>query len=534
MKLKNYLTITTIVASSSIVVIVTVAILFLLKNSHQEGFQERGLELARVLAHNPEVINAVDAKNKNQDYELQNYIENIRKSTDASYIVVVDKEAMRLSHPVADKLGKHFIGDDIYPALEQGAEYSSLASGSLGEAIRNFSPIWLNGEVIGAICIGYLSKKTSSILLQEFSDIGLLVGIVYFLGLATAIAFLLKVKRTFLDYEPEFIVNKFREHEMVFDSIRDAIIAVDSNMNITTVNNRALQMLSMGASDKYDYVNHSLSQYSSPLSQLILPKQGQFHQGDFNIGKLEYRANIYPINTPKGNLGHVIVFFPNLNKNELEHEINYLKNYAEILRSKTHEYSNKLNVISGLLQTNKYDDAIEFIQEETDRYQHVLGHVVSSVNDRAVASLLLAKFNKASDIGVKYNIDVDTNLSAYDKNTSEKLVTMLANLIDNALLASWQNRKNVPPEVSVYLSDRSHHIILEVEDSGSGVDDDISEHILEFGVSSKKDDEQSGIGLYLVKQMVSYFSGSIDWERTEKKTTLFSIYLNKSTEDYHE
>ncbi|HEY5716468.1 MAG TPA: ATP-binding protein, partial [Psychromonas sp.] len=82
--------------------------------------------------------------------------------------------------------------------------------------------------------------------------------------------------------------------------------------------------------------------------------------------------------------------------------------------------------------------------------------------------------------------------------------------------------------IHVYLSDRSNHIILEVQDSGAGVPEDISEHILEFGVSSKHNAEQSGIGLYLVKQLVNYFHGSIDWERTEQYTTLFSIYLDKN------
>jgi two-component system CitB family sensor kinase len=105
---------------------------------------------------------------------------------------------------------------------------------------------------------------------------------------------------------------------------------------------------------------------------------------------------------------------------------------------------------------------------------------------------------------------------------------MIGNLIDNALLASWQNRENAKPEVHVYLSDRSNHIILETQDSGAGVPEDITEHILEFGVSSKIDDDQSGIGLYLVKQLVDYFHGSIDWERTEQHTTLFSIYLDKN------
>ncbi|EAS41988.1 sensor histidine kinase [Photobacterium profundum] len=528
MKLKSYLALTTVATTSSIVIVVTTAIFFLLQNLHQEGIEARGLELARVIAHDPKVIHAVDTQNKQQNYNLQSYMEDIKTRTDASFIVVVDKNAIRLNHPDPGKVGKHFIGNDIYPALEQGSEYSSTASGSLGKAIRNFSPIYLDGKVIGAICIGYLSEKTTDLLLQQYGHIGVLISVVYLLGISTIIAFVFKMKRTFLDYEPEFIVNKFNEHEMVLDSIRDAIIAVDSDMNISTINNSAIKMLSMGILGRYDYVNQPLSRYSMPLSHLVLANHGVFHQGDFNIGKLKYRANVYPINTQKGLLGHAIVFFANLDQSELEHEVNYLKNYTELLRSKTHEYSNKLNVLSGMLQIGKYDEAVDFIQQETDNYQSIIHKIVLSVTDSSVAGLLLAKFNKASKIGVKYTIDVDTNLSSYEKNISEKLVTMIGNLIDNALLAAWQNRNNAEPEIHVYLSDRSNHIILEIQDSGAGVPENISENILEFGVSSKYSDEQSGIGLYLVKQLVNYFHGSIDWERTEQHTTLFSIYLDKN------
>lgn len=46
--------------------------------------------------------------------------------------------------------------------------------------------------------------------------------------------------------------------------------------------------------------------------------------------------------------------------------------------------------------------------------------------------------------------------------------------------------------------------------------------------STKLDHEQSGVGLYLVKQWVDNFNGSIDWERTDENTTLFSIYLDKN------
>lgn len=223
----------------------------------------------------------------------------------------------------------------------------------------------------------------------------------------------------------------------------------------------------------------------------------------------------------------MIVFYANLNQDELEREIVYLKNYAELLRSKTHEYSNKLNVLSGMLQLGNFDKAVDFIQQETDSYQSIIRSIVTSVNDSAIAGLLMAKFNKASDLGVTFTLDEDTCLSSYEKSASEKLVTIIGNLIDNALLAAWQNRNQKPAEIQLYLSDRNQHIIIEVQDSGIGVPDEISDSILEFGVSSKQDDQQNGVGLYLVNQLVDYFHGSIDWERTEQETTLFSLYLDK-------
>ncbi|MGF1681693.1 ATP-binding protein [Photobacterium minamisatsumaniensis] len=527
MKLKSYLALTTLATTSSIVVVVTTAIFYLLQNAHINGIEERGLELARVLAHDPVVIQAVEAKNQQQPFELQTYIEDIRSKTDASFIVVTDQQAMRLTHPDVEKIGLHFNGDDIYPSLLQGVDHTSVASGTLGKAIRNFSPIINNGKVIGAVNIGYMYDRSINVLLEQFGKVGGLIVLVYLLGVTITGAFVFKMKRTFLDYEPEVIVHKFREHEMILNSIRDAIIAVDNNMLITTVNQSASKMLSMGIFGCNDYIQQPLSTYSASISHLVLSSKGKFHQGDFNIGKHSYRADIYPIKSAKGIKGHVIVFFANLDQSELEREVIYLKNYAELLRSKTHEYSNKLNVLSGMLQIGKHDEAVDFIQQETDNYQSIIRSIVTSVNDSAIAGLLMAKFNKASDLGVKFTIDADTSLSSYQKTSSEKFVTILGNLIDNALLAAWQNRLQATPEIQLYLSDRSQHIIMEIQDTGVGVPAELSDSILEFGISSKSDEQQNGVGLYLVNQLVDYFHGSLDWERTEDNTTLFSIYLDK-------
>lgn len=533
MKLKSYLALSTVATTSTIVVVVTTVIFYLLQNAHIAGIQDRSLELARVLAHDPVVIEAVQAKNHQQPFALQTYIESIRSKTDASFIVVTDNHALRLTHPDPSKIGLPFRGEDITPALTEGIDHTSIASGTLGKAIRNFTPIVADGKVIGVVSIGYLYDRSISILLEQFGQLGSLITLVYLIGISLTATFVFKMKRTFLDYEPEVIVNKFREHEMILNSIRDAIIAVDTDMRITTVNHSASKMLSMGIFGREDFIGKPLSQYSASLSHLVLCSQQTSAEATcvkdtFNMGKHAYHADIYPITTTKGTQGHVIVFFANLEQRELASEVTYLKNYTELLRSKTHEYSNKLNVLSGMLQIGHHDEAVEFIQQETDSYQSIIRSIVTTVQDSAVAGLLLAKFNKAKDLGVTFSLDEDSSLNSYEKALSDKFVTILGNLIDNAQLAAWQNRDQQPATVQLYLSDRSQHIIMEVQDSGAGVPENIHDHILEFGISSKDDEQQNGVGLYLVSQLVEYFHGSIDWERTEHHTTLFSVYLDKN------
>ncbi|MCE0496135.1 sensor histidine kinase [Vibrio salinus] len=115
-----------------------------------------------------------------------------------------------------------------------------------------------------------------------------------------------------------------------------------------------------------------------------------------------------------------LFFLPNQIIMIWKNELTYLKSYSELLRSKTHEYSNKLNVLSGMLQIGKYDECIDFIQQEADGYQSIINQIVKTISNSAVAGLLLAKFNKASRMGVHFKLDNDSSFSPYEKDTSEK------------------------------------------------------------------------------------------------------------------
>lgn len=74
-----------------------------------------------------------------------------------------------------------------------------------------------------------------------------------------------------------------------------------------------------------------------------------------------------------------------------------MKTYSEELRAQTHEFTNKLYVLSGLLQLGEYDEAIEMIQGETTELEFQNQIVFEQIRDTKVQVILLGKIGKASE-----------------------------------------------------------------------------------------------------------------------------------------
>ncbi|GAA3321383.1 hypothetical protein GCM10020331_036980 [Ectobacillus funiculus] len=73
--------------------------------------------------------------------DIQGFTEEIRGLTNVQFIVVMDMNGIRKSHPDPAKIGKRFVGGDEYPALK-GKEHVSISKGTLGISLRSFIPIF--------------------------------------------------------------------------------------------------------------------------------------------------------------------------------------------------------------------------------------------------------------------------------------------------------------------------------------------------------------------------------------------------------
>jgi signal transduction histidine kinase len=78
-------------------------------------------------------------------------------------------------------------------------------------------------------------------------------------------------------------------------------------------------------------------------------------------------------------------------------------------------------------------------------------------------------------------------------------------------------------ELRVSLCKEDKEIILEIADSGTGIEKENLEKIFDPLFTTKEQDKGTGLGLFVVKQIVDEFSGTIQVDSEPGKGTTFFI-----------
>lgn len=144
-------------------------------------------------------------------------------------------------------------------------------------------------------------------------------------------------------------------------------------------------------------------------------------------------VNRTPIMDKNGIVGAVASFREKTEVTEMINTLSEVRQYSEDLRAQTHEFTNKLYAISGLLQLEEYEEAIDLIHSEADVHGSQNGIVFEQIHDRKVQAILLGKIGKASEYKVTFSIDPTIFLKPLPKRVAmSDLITILGNIMDNA------------------------------------------------------------------------------------------------------
>nr|WP_257907101.1 ATP-binding protein [Janibacter limosus] len=105
------------------------------------------------------------------------------------------------------------------------------------------------------------------------------------------------------------------------------------------------------------------------------------------------------------------------------------------------------------------------------------------VEDPRVAALLIAKVTAASEVGIDLSVEPESSLPRPDPATAADVITVMGNLIDNALDAT---RAHGGRESSVRLTmEPGGGPLVRVADTGPGIAPEDIERVFERGWSTK-------------------------------------------------
>lgn len=493
---------------------------------------QRALAVALSVASIPEVIAAFDTPDPSAT--LQPIAERIRRETGARYVVVGDRQGIRLAHPLPERLGLPMVGGDNDRALLHGESYVSEATGSLGEAIRGKTPVFdARGEIVGIVSVGFMLDRVAMDVGRYTGLSWALVALMVVLGFAGAYGLSRHLKKVILGLEPHEIARLAMEKEAILQSIHEGILAINREGRITLVNQQARRFL--GLPDERQVLGEPVQEVvpNSRLLEVLERGEQQFDQQMW-LGDHPVVVNRVPVRYDGQIEGAVATFRSRREIVELSQALSQASRDVDMLRAQAHEFSNKLYTIAGLLQLERVREALALIHQESAQQQARMSFLRDHVADPVLSGTLLGKLTRARELGVALEIDPGSSLGVpLTAIGQEVLMSVIGNLLDNACDAALQGAAQARDEngegarVRLFFTDLGEQLLIEVEDNGPGVSADRAATIFAEGFSTKPG-KHRGIGLALVARLCRQHGGEITLEESELGGAAFTAVLDKS------
>ncbi|MGM0874822.1 MAG: DcuS/MalK family sensor histidine kinase [Bacillota bacterium] len=488
--------------------------------------EEKAKIVSRTVAKSVIVKNGLE--NGVQDAgAIQQYTVEIQQATEVLFVVVMDMNGIRKSHPNPEMIGKSFVGGDEKAVLN-GEEHISLSKGTLGQSLRAFTPIYgTDNEQIGAVAVGISLNNVEQALEKGHHNIiiGSIIGIL--VGVLGAVILARYIKKILFGLEPFAIAKIHEERNTMLQSVHEGIIAVDKDSTITLVNKSALRIfMNSGLLD--NPVGMKLTEYmpSSKLDRVL--KTGKSEQDEeLTFNGVSILVNRVPLIVNKEIVGAISTFRDKTEVHQLAEQLTGVRMYAEALRAQSHEFMNRLHVILGMVKMGFYDELTNFINEVVDHRVHELGYVTKNIKDPALAGFIMGKLSFARENQVEIVIDNETVIpEPKEVNVTHELITIVGNVIDNAIEAMNDMKEK---KLQLKLNYDKHQLQIKVRDSGPGLKKVQFTKIFKKGYSTKGSNR--GYGLYLVSKSVESLGGSIQLNLSVENGTEFIIQVPYEVEE---
>ncbi len=213
---------------------------------------------------------------------------------------------------------------------------------------------------------------------------------------------------------------------------------------------------------------------------------------------------------------------------ELELLKSNMKNTEDLLnllRTQRHDYLSHIQAIESLVILNEQEELAEYIKGISKEYR--ITNEMIRLGNPILTAVINTKKEIAEKKGILFHVKCKNKVSLHGINSWE-LSSIISNLIENAIeeASVVENEK----WIKITITHIHGNFIFRIENTGK-LNDKVRDSIFEPGVSSKSAAGR-GYGLFIVKNIVEKYNGSIECNTGEGNSIYFQVTLPSEEDEY--
>lgn len=501
-----------------------------------QNLEETITHTAAILSSDPEIIEGL--QENAFDPALIDRLDQVFADSSQSidYLVIVSSEDIRFYHQDHTRIGLKFTGSDEDDILNGSAPYITVRQGNVDLQKRAFHGITsADGTTVGFIMVSASQQTIRDNQLRLILRFLLIFCLVLAVGILFAYIISRNIRKSLLGFEPGTFANMYLQREEILDNLDEGILAIDRNLHIFYQNPAAREIIHTGGSDPMRSDPKPSGTDLAPPASLHSLIDEAFLSGHTISGRMlevngfSLLVNLIPLPEPGKPDVILLIMRDKTELAEMGEQLSGTNHVIDALRANTHEYMNKLHVISGLLQIGASEEAISFISDVSSDIENGYQNIVRQIQNRTIAALLLGKQNRAKELDIDFTLRKDSQLEPHNPYLSTKeLVTLIGNLLENAFDAT--KTADGFRQVELFIGSNENGLVITVDDTGCGMTEEQIQQIYRGHYTTKG--EGHGFGTQLIQEIIRNHQGFLDIESEPGNGTSFTINLTNRRSGY--
>lgn len=182
--------------------------------------------------------------------------------------------------------------------------------------------------------------------------------------------------------------------------------------------------------------------------------------------------------------------------------------------------------ISSIKDIDRLNDLVENMLIATKIENQAYTYPKKEINLSEILNEIILKFEKILPKTASLKTDIENEIKMFGDVFTLKIVFL--NLLENALKYSGKSA-----EISVSLEQKNSNILVKISDNGVGISpkeqSKVFDKFYRIGSEKTRTTKGTGLGLYIVKEVVEKHSGKIQISQNEPKGSIFTLTFSKET-----